>query len=121
MRNQEHREQVAVFEYIKMRAATCPALRLAFAVPNGGARNAITGALLKAEGCRPGVPDIILPVPINGYTGLAIELKAKGGRLSPEQKWWIEELRVYEWRALVCFGARDAIEVIEDYIGGSNE
>lgn len=33
---------------------------LLFAVPNGGGRDALTGAILQGEGVRPGVSDLIL-------------------------------------------------------------
>lgn len=36
---------------------------LLFAIPDGGRRDAVTGAHLKAEGVRAGVPDMFLAVP----------------------------------------------------------
>ena len=60
-----------------------------FAIPNGGARNKITGAKLKAEGVRKGIPDLFLSVPsIPGwecYNGMYMELKVGRNKLSPEQ------------------------------------
>ena len=50
-----------------------------FAVPNGGARDVITGARMKQEGQRAGVADLLLPVARGGYHGLAIEMKRKFG------------------------------------------
>lgn len=38
-----------------------------FSVPNGGARNAVTGRILKAEGSLAGVSDLILLMPSCGY------------------------------------------------------
>ena len=47
--------------------------QLFFAVPNGGARNAWTAKIMKDEGVRSGVADLILQVPIGGYASLCIE------------------------------------------------
>lgn len=59
-----------------------------FAIPNGGFRHLSVGAKLKATGVSRGVPDLYVPA-----LSLWIEMKrAKGGRLSPEQKIWIEYL-----------------------------
>ena len=60
---------------------------LLFAIPNGGARNAITGAKLKAEGVVAGVADLCLAVPRGGGV-LFIELKTPTGRQSERQKAW---------------------------------
>lgn len=60
---------------------------LLFSIPNGGARNAITGAKLKAEGVVAGVADLCLAVPRGGGV-LFIELKTPTGRQSERQKAW---------------------------------
>lgn len=59
-----------------------------FAVPNGGRRDAVTGARLKAEGVVAGVADLILLLPRGGYNCLCLELKDGKGRQSAEQKIW---------------------------------
>lgn len=55
----------------------------AFAVPNGEARSARTGARLKRMGVRAGEPDIII---LTQGRCFGLELKAAGGRLSAEQR-----------------------------------
>ena len=69
-RNSEHAEQVALFKWAEFAAARWPELTLMHAIPNGGHRNKITAARLKAEGVRAGVPDICLPVARGGWHGL---------------------------------------------------
>lgn len=64
----EHSEQVSLFRWWKLRYRDHPALL--FAIPNGGARDRITGKRLKDEGVRAGIPDICLPWPSGGYHGL---------------------------------------------------
>ena len=57
-------------------------------VPNGVANNATQGAIRKAEGMLAGVADLLLLLPAQGYTMLAIEMKTDTGRQSPNQKEW---------------------------------
>ncbi len=45
-------------------------------MPNGGKRDKATAAVLKRQGVKAGVPDIMLPAARAGYHGLYIELKA---------------------------------------------
>lgn len=59
---------------------------LFFAVSNGGARNAWTAKILKDEGVRAGVSDLILLIPKHGYAGLLIETKKPDGSQSESQK-----------------------------------
>ena len=113
----EHREQTELIKWAKARAATLPELEMLVAVPNGEKRNPITGAKLKAQGVKPGFPDLFLPVPRGIYCGLAIEMKrCTGGRLSPEQRDWLERLQAQGYAAVVCNGADEAIAVIENYL-----
>ena len=93
-----------------------PALALLFAIPNGGRRDAVTGAGLKAEGVRAGVPDLCLPVARRGFHGFFIELKASGGSLSPEQRGWIARLRQAGYAAEVCRGWEAAASRLTHYL-----
>ncbi|GIV35372.1 MAG: hypothetical protein KatS3mg031_3006 [Chitinophagales bacterium] len=54
-----------------------------FHTPNGGRRDAREAKLLKAEGVKAGVPDIIILHPFAQYHGILIELKV--GRNKPTQ------------------------------------
>lgn len=58
---------------------------LFFHVPNGGYRALATAGRLKAEGVVPGVADFII---IWKGRAMAIELKARKGRLSKAQQHW---------------------------------
>jgi hypothetical protein len=74
----EDQEQAAFVAWFR---ATWPEVRI-FAIPNGGRRSMKVANTLKATGVLPGVPDLFVP----GWN-LWIEMKrAKGGKLSPEQK-----------------------------------
>ena len=67
-------------------------------------------------GMRKGVPDLCLPVPMHGYHGLFIEMKAAGGRLSNEQKGWLKALETFGYRAVVCKGWKAARDELEGYM-----
>lgn len=54
-----------------------------YAVPNGGWRTKAIAARLKACGVKPGVHDFVLVYQGRHYE---LELKAKGGTMSPEQR-----------------------------------
>lgn len=117
MRDAEHREQARLFAWVRREEEARPELKLLFAVPNGGARNAATGARLKDEGVRRGVPDMCLPVARQGYHGLFIELKAdEKGRPTKEQKTWIVSLAEQGYLAVVCYGADAARAALRQYL-----
>lgn len=115
----ESREQQALFRWWDMYRSQYPAA-LMFAVPNGGARSAITGARLKAEGVLAGVPDIFLAYPAGGLHGLFIEMKrVKGGTTSTAQKIVGELLSRAGYGVAVCHGWQDARDTVIRYMEGS--
>ena len=101
----EYDEQVKLAEYLDMKGyCWCH-------VPNGGNRNVVTGAKLKKQGVKPGVPDVL----IFDSPGIAIELKRKkGGRLRKSQKEWLRKLAARNWITNVCHGADEAIDWLEE-------
>ena len=70
-----------------------------------------------AEGLRRGVPDVMLPVARGGFTGLAIEFKKPGGKLSEHQVEYIDRLLKEGWLVNVLFDAEDAIKNVKAYLG----
>jgi hypothetical protein len=62
------------------------------------------------------VPDLFFPIPSGEYHGLFIEMKAQGGRPTPDQKRWIAKLSAKGYRATVCVGADAAICEIRNYL-----
>lgn len=89
-----------------------------FAIPNGGARDSRTGAMLKAEGVKAGVPDICLPVARCGFHALYIELKTATGRVSEVQAEWHDALAKHGNKAVVCRSIDEAIKTLENYLDG---
>lgn len=113
----EHIEQKNLVEWAEIMAKKNPELRTLYAVPNGGDRHPATAARLKAEGVKPGVPDLVLPVARGGFHALYIEMKRQhGGRLAWPQKWWHSILAEQGNKVEVCHGFDEARRAIEDYL-----
>ena len=89
-------------------------------MPNGGARHPAVAAKLKAEGVRPGVPDLFLAAPSGRDVlakGLWIELKRHPNRPSAEQEAVIAYLRRQGYHCVVAYGFDEAKMAIEGYLG----
>ena len=113
----EGEEQATLFKWAELKSGKRPELRLLFHIPNGGSRGKAEAAHFKAEGVKPGVPDLFLPVARGPYHGLFIEMKRqKGGKISEAQKAWLEGLTMQGFLAAVCYGWKDAAELIENYL-----
>lgn len=113
----EHDEQTALMEWAKRNLGRWPELALLFAIPNGGARSAITGARMRDEGVKPGVPDLFLPVARGRYHGLFIEMKRRRGDGPDDQQTkWHDDLRAQGYRVEVCRGAEPAETVLRYYL-----
>lgn len=110
----EHRLQCDCVLWFRL---SYPKLRhLLFAVPNGGRRDAITGARLKEEGATPGVSDLILLKASRTSNALCIEMKAPGGRQSAAQKQWQEEVEKHGPRYAVCRSLQEFQNVLNEYL-----
>lgn len=116
MNRTEEYEQSAVIQWAAYAKQMLPELDLLFHIPNGGNRSISEAVRFKKAGVRAGVPDLFLPVPKGDSHGLWIEMKAKGGRIRPEQREWIEKLRQQGYEAYVCYGAEEAINRIKRYL-----
>lgn len=118
----EHGHQVALFCWCSLNQAQYPELMDMFAIPNGGERNIIVAANLKAEGVKSSVPDIFLPYARANCHGLFIELKRpadpskKAGKASAEQTKTIARLRELGYGACVCVGWQAARDVLIQYL-----
>ena len=114
MNAHEHRIQCACVKWFALQYPQYDGLL--FAVPNGGNRDRITGAMMKAEGVTAGVADILFLVASHGYHGLAIEMKTEKGRQSPEQKQWQKKVERQGYRYTVIRSLDDFIETVNAYL-----
>jgi len=113
----EHQEQALLIQMVQLAAQRDGRLKLLFAIPNGGHRHILTAQKLKDEGVKSGVPDLFLPVAIAPYHGLFIEMKRRnGGRVSPNQKQWINALSEQGYKVVVANGADVALSAIMQYL-----
>lgn len=87
-----------------------------FAIPNGGQRNIIVASKLKAEGVKPGVPDLMLAVPMKGFSGLFIELKVGKNTTSDNQVRMINNLRKQGYQCKVVYDLSQFMSIINEYI-----
>lgn len=111
----ETEEQQNLFKWAE--SSGIPELEFLFAIPNGGFRNKATAGRLKAEGVKPGVPDICLPIARGRYCSLYIEMKRiSGGAVSLEQKAWINRLNDLGHYAVVAKGWIQAKGTIDKYL-----
>jgi hypothetical protein len=114
MKINEHQEQMAVINWFRLQHRQYASYL--FAIPNGGVRNIGTAVKLKKEGVLAGVPDLFLMIPMNGYHGLWIEMKVKGGRVSDSQKQFMGAATLMGYPAIVCYGFDEAKNAINNYL-----
>ena len=119
MRNVEHNIQVSCVQWF--RYAHSSLSPLLFAVPNGGQRNVIVAAKLKAEGALAGVSDLLLLVPNNDYHALCIEMKSAKGRQTENQKAWQKEVEKQGYKYAVCRSLDEFTNTINNYLNERKE
>ena len=114
MRDEEHRIQAACVRWFRYQY---PSHRNSlFAVPNGGRRDAATGARLKDEGVLPGVSDLILLKPTPEHHALLIEMKTAKGRQSQSQKDWQQYVERDNYKYVVCHSFDEFRETVTAYM-----
>ena len=108
-------------------AGALPELNALFHPPNGGHRDARTGARMKELGAKAGVPDLCLPIvrPVTWTNGdrqaagaLWIELKSPNGRLRDSQKEWRARLMKHQHAWTLCRSLEGFRAAVTDYLAG---
>ena len=107
-------EQAKVIQYCKLRKIKI------FAIPNGGKRAYKEAYFLKKSGVSSGVPDLFVAYPNRKYHGLFIEMKYGKNKPTENQKKWIDYLNSVGYLACVCYGANEAIKLINEYVEECN-
>lgn len=93
-----------------------PALKRLFAIHNQGHGDKIRGNRAKAEGVKAGVPDLMLPVIVDCYAGLFIELKKPGKhKVSEDQTEWLDYLNNAGYVGKSAVGWQEATQHIKNY------
>lgn len=112
--DEEHRLQVACVRWFRLQYPGMA--KSLIAVPNGGRRDEVTGAKLKAEGVVAGVADLLLLEARGGYAGLAIEMKTEKGRQSRSQEEWQRYITGRGWDYVVVRSLEQFMAVVKDYL-----
>lgn len=102
----EGRIQAALVEHIERRKL---ADVVWLHVPNGGRRDARTGAMLKRQGVRPGAPDLLF---WHRGCAFALELKAPNGRPTEAQLAFMAALDAAGVYTCIAEGLDQAIDVL---------
>lgn len=89
---------------------------LFFAVPSGGARNPWTAKIMRDEGVRAGVSDLILLIPRHGYAGLLMETKTPEGKQSEAQKEFERLATEYHYKYVVYRSLAEGQKIMMEYV-----
>ena len=112
----ERQQQQRVVKWAQEHEAEFPELKLLYHVPNERRCTPQQGKQLNLMGVRAGVPDLCLPAARAGFHGLFIEMKTQGGRVSENQRYWVENLTAQGYECHVCYSWEDAVQVLESYL-----
>lgn len=112
--DEEHRLQCACVNWFRLQYPTHASAL--FAVPNGGRRDRVSGAKLKAEGVLPGVSDLILLLPRGNHHGLLIEMKTESGKQSQAQRDWQRDMVHRGYKYMVIRSIDEFIDRVTDYL-----
>jgi hypothetical protein len=122
----EWSEQFYLYRHVRQLEGSYPVLKLLHSIPNaGGYDRRDSGDKVKVRvinalrtGVRPGWPDNELPVARQGYTGLAIELKAPGNLedVKPTQDDIHKLLRAEGWHVTIRDRWQHAWNDVREYL-----
>lgn len=110
----EHRIQCACVKWFRLQYPHLA--KNLFAIPNGGWRNEVVAAKLKAEGVVAGVLDLCLLVARGDSHALFLECKTETGRLSSSQKEWIEKAKKQGYRCVMFRSLDDFMTIVNNYL-----
>jgi len=117
----EYQEQNALVKWLNFH----PTVRDFFCKNNNeGKRSAIQGYNLKLNGLRPGVSDLFIYYPANGFHGLWLEVKRNKIYTKSEMStltWMAQEefmrnVRSVGYAASFCFGWENGKNIVENYL-----
>lgn len=112
MKNIESQIQQACIRWVRLEY---PRL-VVYAIPNGGHRDAVTGAILKAEGVLAGVADIFVAKANKYHHGLYIEMKTAKGRQADSQRAFEQAVTREGYRYELCRSLEQFVTIIRTYL-----
>lgn len=117
----ETKHSMWFMQWARMQSATIPELKLLFHITNEGKRTRAQAGIAKAMGLTRGVHDYLLPVRrafgmVTVYSGLWIEMKKPGEKLTDEQDWWRRRMEDQGFKTITCFSWPEARQAVLDYL-----
>lgn len=113
-KQEEHRIQTAMVDWFRTQYPKMQ--HNLFAIPNGGRRDAVTGAMLKAEGVLAGVADLILLKSNRHYGALLIETKTRKGKQRDSQKEWESKITKDGYKYVIVRSLDDFMREVKSYL-----
>lgn len=124
----EGSHQKALMAWAALSVGKYPQLKWLVHIPNGGTRNIREAVELKAQGVKPGVPDLALFYAAKiaqiqdwkdgHWHGLFIEMKTKPNKVSKEQIAWLDNLKKEGYYVKVCYNWVEARNTLIAYLEG---
>lgn len=115
----ESQIQQQFVQWLEIKARSDDRYNSFFKVPNETRGNFGWLMKMKREGLKKGVPDILCIEECPPFRGLALEFKRKGGKVSQDQKQWLDRFSANKWLAQVVYTAEQAMAITEQYLEGS--
>lgn len=115
----EKQEQIEFVDFCKSRNITVISTQNGFKMPKNAFNWAAYSNSLKRMGLSKGFPDLIVLARNKSQTHevLFIEMKRqKGGRVSPEQKEWIQKLDNNGYCVGIAKGFESAVKILDKYL-----
>lgn len=109
----EYAIQVSIVEWIRRHVELRDHI---FSIPNEGRRDLRFGNRLSRMGLCKGASDLMLAIPSRNYHGLFIEIKSIDGKLTPEQKEFINHRNDKGYFAKDVHSIDEAIKLIRWYM-----
>lgn len=114
---QEHKEVIRWWRETYPQYEKCTRVSMnGINLPVNGQKAARIISQMISQGMVKGESDLFFAVPNLTYHGLFIEMKAEGGKATPEQLEYIELMLSLQYEAVVLEGAKAAKEFIADYM-----
>ena len=115
---EEDLQRVCV-EYAEVMSLKHPILDYLFHPANGGKRPKGEAGKMKALGVKTGVPDLMLPFPSpNGrWQGMGLELKSPNGKMTDDQRRWLETAIDKGWLAGLVWDFQDFQDYLDIFLG----
>lgn len=113
--------QMAVVRWARANAEKWPALAYMYHCANEGKTDPREAGKRKSMGVLAGVADLTLPARCGDFGGLYLELKnGKAGRLSPEQRDFLQWAASQGYKTAVAYSFDEAVEILTDYLEAAN-